>query len=258
MSDITRDIHLFISMAKIEAALAADRALLQRLPQEIAAIDKAIADIDAVEKKAHDDLEEMKKKRRDVEKKLREHEDHLKKSRGQQSLVKTNEEYTAMLKEISNLEIAVSDEEETLLILMDGIETSERDTAAKAAVFKTQRESKLAEKERLEGEMTRVQAESQKLAAQKPKILSEISPTYQKRYERLVPHRDIVVTRAEGDHCGGCRQQIPAQLAVEVRNNDKFIMKAFCLFMNMDKMVGKDFEKGLASMKSVAESAAKG
>ena len=32
-----------------------------------------------------------------------------------------------------------------------------------------------------------------------------------------------------------------------------FISKAFCLFMNMDKMVGGDFEKGLASMKTVAE-----
>jgi len=228
MSDITRDIHLFISMAKIEAVLAADRALLQRLPQEIAVIDKAVADIDAVEKKAHDDLEEMKQKRRDVEKKLREHEDHLKKSRGQQSLVKTNEEYTAMLKEISNLEIAVSDEEETLLILMDGIESAERDTAAKAAEFKTAREVKLTEKKRLESEVSRLQSEAQKLAAEKPKILSEISPTYQKRYERLVPHRDIVVTRAEGDHCGGCRQQIPAQLAVEVRKNDQFITCPAC------------------------------
>ncbi len=35
------------------------------------------------------------------------------------------------------------------------------------------------------------------------------------------------------------------------RNN--FIGKFFCLFMDMDKMVGGDFEKGLASMKSVAE-----
>ncbi len=35
------------------------------------------------------------------------------------------------------------------------------------------------------------------------------------------------------------------------RNN--FMSKAFCLFMNMDKMVGGDFEKGLASMKSVVE-----
>jgi len=36
-----------------------------------------------------------------------------------------------------------------------------------------------------------------------------------------------------------------------------FIMKAFCLFMNMDKMVGGDFEKGLANMKSVVEGTAK-
>jgi hypothetical protein len=33
------------------------------------------------------------------------------------------------------------------------------------------------------------------------------------------------------------------------------IMRAFGLFMDMDKMVGGDFEKGLASLKSVAEAA---
>src|SRR6185503_4879290 len=36
-----------------------------------------------------------------------------------------------------------------------------------------------------------------------------------------------------------------------------FIAKAFGLVMNMDKMVGGDFEKGLAQMKTVAESAPK-
>jgi hypothetical protein len=36
-----------------------------------------------------------------------------------------------------------------------------------------------------------------------------------------------------------------------------FIAKAFCLFMNMDKMVGGQFEEGLASMKQVAEAEAK-
>jgi hypothetical protein len=38
---------------------------------------------------------------------------------------------------------------------------------------------------------------------------------------------------------------------------NNFISKAFCLFMNMDKMIGGDFEKGLASLKSVTEMAAK-
>lgn len=34
-----------------------------------------------------------------------------------------------------------------------------------------------------------------------------------------------------------------------------FIGKAFCMFMNMDKMIGTDFEKGLAAMKAEAEKA---
>ena len=37
---------------------------------------------------------------------------------------------------------------------------------------------------------------------------------------------------------------------------NNFMAKAFCLFMNMDKTVGGDFEKGLARMKSVVEAAA--
>jgi polyketide cyclase/dehydrase/lipid transport protein len=38
---------------------------------------------------------------------------------------------------------------------------------------------------------------------------------------------------------------------------NNFMAKAFCMFMDMDKMVGGDFEKGLAQMKSVAETAAR-
>ena len=39
--------------------------------------------------------------------------------------------------------------------------------------------------------------------------------------------------------------------------NNNFISKAFQLFMDMDKMIGKDFEQGLANMKTAAESAPK-
>jgi hypothetical protein len=39
--------------------------------------------------------------------------------------------------------------------------------------------------------------------------------------------------------------------------DNNFIGKAFSLFMNMDKMIGSDFERGLAQMKSVAEAAPK-
>ena len=35
--------------------------------------------------------------------------------------------------------------------------------------------------------------------------------------------------------------------------SSNFLTKAFCLFKSMDKMVGGDFEKGLAQLKAVAE-----
>ena len=38
---------------------------------------------------------------------------------------------------------------------------------------------------------------------------------------------------------------------------NNFIGKAFSLFMNMDKMIGNDFEKGLAKIKEVAEESTK-
>jgi len=38
---------------------------------------------------------------------------------------------------------------------------------------------------------------------------------------------------------------------------NNYVGKLFCMFMNMDKMIGGDFEKGLASLKAVSESSAK-
>ncbi len=46
-------------------------------------------------------------------------------------------------------------------------------------------------------------------------------------------------------------QQTVVTWSMSSRHN--FISKAFCMFMNMDKMVGGDFEKGLTPLKSVVE-----
>ncbi len=229
MTDLRRDIHLFVTVARIEAALHAHKLALQKLPVDIAALDKALADLDAREKATQESLEGLAKKRRDTEKTLREHEDHLKKSKGQQSLVKTNEEYTAMLKEISNLERQIGDEEETLLVLMDDIETAKTDAARATEVVKDERSKRTSERSRLESQQTEIRGEVDKLSREKPKILAEISPPLLKRYERLSEkHRDVAVTRVDAEHCGACRQQLPPQLAVEVRKNEQFITCPAC------------------------------
>lgn len=46
-------------------------------------------------------------------------------------------------------------------------------------------------------------------------------------------------------------------VAWSMAGKKNFMAKAFHLFVNMDKMIGGDFEKGLAQLKSVAETATK-
>lgn len=42
-----------------------------------------------------------------------------------------------------------------------------------------------------------------------------------------------------------------------MEGSNNFVAKAFTLFMNMDDMIGKDFEKGLAQLRTQAETAAR-
>ena len=42
-----------------------------------------------------------------------------------------------------------------------------------------------------------------------------------------------------------------------MEGESKFLPRLFCFFMNMDKMVGQEFEKGLAQIKVIAESSVK-
>jgi len=46
------------------------------------------------------------------------------------------------------------------------------------------------------------------------------------------------------------------QVTWAMSGKKNFMSKAICLFMDMDKMVGGDFERGLASLKTVSEAAA--
>jgi hypothetical protein len=67
------------------------------------------------------------------------------------------------------------------------------------------------------------------------------------RLEFLRPFQATNVTefifRADGNHTA---------LEWSMTGRHNFVSKIFCLFMNMDRMVGRDFERGLAQLKALA------
>jgi uncharacterized protein YndB with AHSA1/START domain len=70
--------------------------------------------------------------------------------------------------------------------------------------------------------------------------------------EFVKPHPGIAMTdfdlKSKGED---------TELTWTMSGKNGFVEKAVCLFMNMDKMIGGDFERGLADIKKISEAAAK-
>ncbi|MBI4720166.1 MAG: hypothetical protein HY770_02850 [Chitinivibrionia bacterium] len=223
------ELHVLISMAKIDAALSRCKAELATAPQKKAAVEKTLADIEKTQKEREEKLAGMKKERRTLEIKLEDNAELIKKFKRQLMDIKKNEEYTALLKEIAAVEKNTDAREEKLLMLMDDIEQQESRTAGASAQVSGERERLKKEKLDLDDRERALNEEIEKLNGQKPGFLAELDPQVRKRYDRLLAKLgDIAVANVESEICQGCFSRLPPQTAAEVKLNDRIINCVSC------------------------------
>jgi len=229
MTDVKREIHLLVTIAKIDAELNAFRTEASHLPERIA---KAEAEIKAAEKEMADAdarLETMKKEKRVLEQKVQDNGEKLKKLRVQLMEVKKNEEYQAMLHEIGHVEKTIDEGEERLLMIMDELDQKGLQTGDFNKQKSEAKRKLAAEKEALERRLDEIQKELARLEGEKPKILVELDPQIRKRYDRILAKlHDFAVTHIADEICQGCHSRLPPQAAMEVRRNDQIITCQAC------------------------------
>jgi hypothetical protein len=227
--DFTRDVSLLVAIARIEAEVQRCAAELERIPGRLAAIEKRLSAIDHNETTTVGDLERMKKERRDLEHGLEDAEAAVTKYKNQLMSVKTNKEYTAMLKEIELKASEIGQKEERLLELMVAIEERGEKSDAVLAGAATDRAEATAAKNTLVERRAVLEAEMKNLSFEKPKLLAEVDPAVRKRYQRVHDkHGEVAVTRTEGGYCGGCGTQLPPQVVVEVKKNNQLLTCQSC------------------------------
>jgi predicted nucleic acid-binding Zn-ribbon protein len=229
MGDLRHDIHVLVSIAKLDASLAAYRSELVTTPGRKVRIDKALAEVDRSEKEAKNHFAAMQKERRRLETGLDDKAALVKKYKTQLMEVKTNKEYTALLKEIERIEKEIDESEEKLLILMDEIEEQSSEDKVFSEKIVEERKELGQEKASLEEREGVLREEMKKLSAQKPAFLKELDPQLKKKYDRLlVKLGDYAVTNVIDGVCQGCHSRIPPQMANEVKLNDRIILCEEC------------------------------
>ncbi len=194
-----------------EEAIAELEQARDRLPGEIAAADdRAQAARDAVEA-AHEELADFEKTRRSQEAELQDCEAQRTKFQGQTALVKTNEEYTALLREIDGVNDRISELEEGILLSMEAID------GARSRLESVEKEQEIIERAHqseakgLHRELARVEEELARRGGEREERLQLLGSGVVALYARVRKAHGSGVAILRDGRCSGCHRAIPPQ-----------------------------------------------
>lgn len=209
-------------IAEVEAAAAAIPGVIRRIEEQLM---KAKAALDAVTA----ETDRMAKLRRQQERELEEVTDQLKKRQSRLFEIKTNQEYSAVLKEIEVLKHRVSVLEEAILVLLDQIEVELKARAEEEQRVRSSEAEALRETQRKEAELRQLQGRLSELQGARKGRSKNVESSLLQQYVRLLKSRaGLAVASVRDGSCEGCHVALTPQLYNVVRRNEEILTCERC------------------------------
>lgn len=217
-----------LELQRLDDDLAAFEKEHEGLPGRRASVEQRRDDAAARQEQAREQLTAAEIAQRQAESSLQDSEALLLKLEGQQNQVKTNEAYTALLREIDQARGEISDRETDILEAMDAIES------ARAALAEAERAHTEAVAE-LDRECAAIDAREAELRGmieehrtRREQVCPNVDPQLLKHYERISKRRSPAVVIVNIELCGGCRVGIPAQDFIEILRGESVVTCGNC------------------------------
>ncbi|MBI2902850.1 MAG: hypothetical protein HYY12_04595 [Candidatus Methylomirabilis oxyfera] len=209
-------------IAELEAAAAAIPGLIHAIEAQQV---RAKATLDA----ATAETDRMMKLRRQKERELEEVTDQLKKRQGRLFEIKTNQEYSAVLKEIEGLKQKVSALEEEILVLLDQIEEAVKARAEEEQRARSSEAEALRDTQQKDAELRQLRSRLAELQGARKGRSKNVESSLLQQYLRLIKSRaGLAVAPARDGSCEGCHVALTPQLYNEVRRNEEILTCERC------------------------------
>ena len=222
-------ISSLVALQALDTAADAARKRLAQAPaaeQAIAlALGTAKAAVDAVKTR----IQENQGARRALEKDIAGVDTRLARFDDHKAAVKTNQEYTALLHEISTAKSEKDAIEERLLVLMEEADTLTAALKAAEAGFKTEESKAKDARAALAVAHQRLDAELARLAGERPGAAAGADAKSLALYDQLIKgRRGVAVARMEGELCTACHVRLRPHVSQQVRRNDAIVQCDSC------------------------------
>jgi predicted nucleic acid-binding Zn-ribbon protein len=198
---------------------------LQAKEQAPLKIQKLEAELGAMEsqfKADENQLEIFRKERRQLEKEIQELDGKIEKSSTKLTQIKSNKEYTAVLKEIDDLKTVKFQIEERALQMMENAEELERKCKGHKDTLKTLKDRCEKDKDAVKRELLELEKDLESLQKERNKLCSDFDQGLLKKYLFLKERKGgLAISSVVTGVCQTCHMGIPPQKFNElIRGND--------------------------------------
>jgi len=225
---VREEIKLLVRLQALDLWLDKAERMKKDLPQQIKDETRALEEAKGRLERLKENLKDLELERRTKEKEIVELGEKVGEKKGRLFQAKSNEEYSALIKEIEALKERISRLEDEVLLLLDRMEEvkgqeerAQREVQEKEAALEAAR---VRAREKLQ-EMEKTLEERKK---EREDLVGRINRRTYQIYERVKKNRGYAVVRAEKYTCLGCHMEIPPQLFVEVKKGQEIVQCPFC------------------------------
>jgi predicted nucleic acid-binding Zn-ribbon protein len=218
-----------ISLQKLDKEITDVSLFLENIPSKIEEINKKIETSSQIVTLAKEKMTQNQKKRRDLEAAAKDIKEQISKYNRQLNEVKTNREYSILLKEIEEAKQKDNDMEEEIISEMLSADEIEDEIKTASQKYSEAEEKFSKEKDVLQQEKKKFEAKRDKLNQKKeklvPKIPSDQVSLYLKIYKR---NSGIALSPVKEEFCSLCHLRIRPQVINELKGKEKIILCENC------------------------------
>ncbi|MBP9733244.1 MAG: hypothetical protein KBD07_02580 [Candidatus Omnitrophica bacterium] len=226
---LTDQIKVLVDLQKIDAKIYEIRRSLDAFPARKKTIETQLAAAKARFAAAEENTKKLQVRQKELENDALAKENQAKKYLQQQSAVKTNQEYSALTKEIQNANADRSIIEDQILKLMEEVEAQKKSIADEKGILAESETKVKQELETITRETASINAQIEALNAERKQYLPGVDAEVLAQYGRILAKRDgVALAVLQGESCGGCGLSFPPQTVNEIKMKESMIFCESC------------------------------
>jgi predicted nucleic acid-binding Zn-ribbon protein len=226
---VDTDFEKLIELQNIDIEIKHTSLLLEELPRQIQELDKKIEESLKFVQDAKDKLSQNQKKRRDLESEVQDIKGKITKYKRQLNEVRTNKEYSSLLKEIEETQQKIDSLEEVIIGEMLAADDIEKEIKSADQKFMETQKELTEQKTAILKKKKEIEDKKESLQRKKETLLPKVPSDQLNLYNQIFAKKNgVVLSPVRDEFCSMCHMRIRPQMVNEILDENKIILCENC------------------------------